>query len=179
MQLSNLSVRTTLAAAQALTVGFTVGGHGGSRWILVRAAGPSLTVLGVPNAMADPKIELHARGRRVAENDNWGDGPAVGVFSQVGAFPFATGSRDAAWIGPLVGGVSAVAYGTSPGAILVECCDASLAPTFAGAGAFPFPPGSRDAALVATVTAPAAYTVRVSGVGGAVGEALVELYELP
>lgn len=49
---------------------------------------------------------------------------------------------------------------------------------FASVAAFDLADGSRDAALV--VTAPAgAYTAQVTGVGGATGEALVEIYELP
>ena len=56
--------------------------------------------------------------------------------------------------------------------------DAGLATTFAAVGAFPLTVGSRDAALV-TSLAPGGYTVQVSGVNGAVGEALVEIYEVP
>lgn len=50
---------------------------------------------------------------------------------------------------------------------------------FSQAGAFDLPDAaSRDAAIV--VTAPAgAFTAQVSGVGGASGEALIEIYELP
>lgn len=49
---------------------------------------------------------------------------------------------------------------------------------FASVAAFDLADGSRDAVLV--VTAPAgAYTAQVTGVGGATGEALVEIYELP
>jgi hypothetical protein len=50
---------------------------------------------------------------------------------------------------------------------------------FASVGAFDLPdPASRDAALVVTVPA-GAFTAQVSGVGGATGEALIEIYELP
>ena len=57
--------------------------------------------------------------------------------------------------------------------------DAALAPVFAQVGAFPLPTGSKDSALIATLTAGRNYTVRVSGVNNTVGEALVEVYELP
>jgi hypothetical protein len=56
--------------------------------------------------------------------------------------------------------------------------DASLAATFTSVGAFSLVAGSRDAALV-TSLAPGSYTVQVSGVANGVGEALVEIYELP
>ncbi|MBL9203722.1 MAG: DUF1800 family protein, partial [Opitutaceae bacterium] len=49
--------------------------------------------------------------------------------------------------------------------------------TFASVGAFSLPAGSKDAALVATL-APGGYTAQVSGVGGGVGVALVEVYEV-
>ncbi len=259
-QLSNLSVRTTLAAAQSLNVGLTVGGNGNSKRILVRAAGPALASFGVPGVMADPKIELFSRGQKFAENDNWNTDSAGFDFARVGAFVFPNSSRDAAWSGFLDGGVSVVASGTGAGALLVECYDIDLAtptpnrlinlsarnrvgpgadvliaglyvagsgtlrvlvrgvgpaltafgvggvladpkvelfdsagvkiaendnwsdafaPTFASVGAFALPSGSLDAALVATLTAGRAYTVQVSGANGGVGEALVELYELP
>jgi hypothetical protein len=45
-------------------------------------------------------------------------------------------------------------------------------------GAFAFPDGSPDAATVITL-APGNYTAQVSGLGGATGVALVEVYELP
>jgi hypothetical protein len=46
------------------------------------------------------------------------------------------------------------------------------------AGAFPLPANSRDAALVIAL-APGNYTVVITGVGGATGVALAEVYELP
>lgn len=49
--------------------------------------------------------------------------------------------------------------------------------TFTSVGAFSLPAGSKDAALVATL-APGGYTAQVSGVGGGVGVALVEVYEV-
>ncbi|MBL9202099.1 MAG: N-acetylmuramoyl-L-alanine amidase [Opitutaceae bacterium] len=57
--------------------------------------------------------------------------------------------------------------------------EASLAPVFAQAGAFALAPGSRDAAVVLTLAAGRSYTVQVAGAGGATGEALVEVYEVP
>jgi hypothetical protein len=54
----------------------------------------------------------------------------------------------------------------------------SLSTTFASVGAFALNAGSKDAAI--TVALPAgAYTVHVSGANGGIGEALVEIYELP
>ena len=54
----------------------------------------------------------------------------------------------------------------------------SLAAAFAQAGAFTLNTGSKDAAVVVTLPAGASYTATVSGVNGATGEALVEIYDL-
>jgi hypothetical protein len=54
----------------------------------------------------------------------------------------------------------------------------TLSTTFSSVGAFGLTQGSKDAAI--TISLPAGgYTVQVSGVDGGVGEALVEVYELP
>ena len=55
--------------------------------------------------------------------------------------------------------------------------DANVPSASSSAGAFALPDGSLDAALVATL-APGAYTASVSGVGGATGVGLVELYDV-
>jgi arabinan endo-1,5-alpha-L-arabinosidase len=59
-------------------------------------------------------------------------------------------------------------WGTEPGA----------AEAFAVSHAFNLPAGSLDAAVVVTLPA-GSYTAHVAGFGGATGEALVEVYELP
>jgi hypothetical protein len=44
--------------------------------VLIRAIGPSLTQFGVPNALADPLLELHGPGGfATITNDNWRDDP--------------------------------------------------------------------------------------------------------
>ena len=54
---------------------------------------------------------------------------------------------------------------------------AAVAATAARAGAFAFAPDSLDAALLVTLE-PGAYTAVVTGVGGATGLALVEVYDV-
>jgi hypothetical protein len=53
-----------------------------------------------------------------------------------------------------------------------------LANAFTQVGAFPLPANSKDAALYVTLQ-PGAYTTQISGVGGATGVALIEVYEVP
>jgi hypothetical protein len=55
---------------------------------------------------------------------------------------------------------------------------AQIGATSKAVGAFDLAPNSKDAAMIATL-APGAYTAQVSGVGGASGVALVEIYEVP
>ena len=54
--------------------GFIITGSA-PKHVLLRAIGPSLTT-GVPNALADPVLELHGPGAFVTiTNDNWMDDP--------------------------------------------------------------------------------------------------------
>ena len=55
---------------------------------------------------------------------------------------------------------------------------ATLSAAFSSVGAFALPAASRDAAVIASLN-PGNYTVQVSGVAGATGIILVEIYELP
>lgn len=123
-RLSNLSVRTSLAAAQTLIVGFTV--SGGSKPILLRAAGPGLGSLGLAGFLPDPKLELYKGSTRVAQNDDWPLSLAS-TFTSVGAFGFANASRDSAVLENVSGGYSAWANSVSAsgaGILLVEAYDA-------------------------------------------------------
>lgn len=119
--LANLSVRTTLGAAQTLTLGAVV--SGGAKTMLIRAAGPALTAFGL-GGMSDPKLELFVGGATTATatNDDW---PASlsGTFASVGAFGFAAGSKDAALSQSLAGSFTVRASGTGAGVILVEAYD--------------------------------------------------------
>lgn len=119
-RLSNLSVRTSMAAAQTLIVGVVV--SGGPRDILVRAVGPALAVFGLGNAMADPRLELYNGSTRVFANDNWSVTLAP-TFASVGAFGLPEGSRDAAFLQPIERDRSIWALGTGPGVVLVEAYD--------------------------------------------------------
>ena len=134
-RLTNLSVRTTLIANQYLTVGFTVQGGGdlliagftitgpGRKNLLIRAAGPSLAPFGVPNLLADPKIELFDSSQtKIGENDNFVANDQT-AFASVGAFAFLAGAKDAALIASLaLGSYTAVVSGSNgiTGNALVE-----------------------------------------------------------
>jgi hypothetical protein len=70
--LGNISTRALVQTEDNVMIGgFIVGGTQSKR-VIVRAIGPSLTQYGVPNALADPTLELHdSTGALIASNDNW------------------------------------------------------------------------------------------------------------
>ncbi|MEO7600133.1 MAG: immunoglobulin domain-containing protein [Opitutus sp.] len=97
-RLVNASARAQVGTGgDLLIVGFVIGGET-SKTLLIRAVGPSLTAMGVSNVLADPKLQLFSGSTRIRENDNWGSEAAVNAeaFAQVGAFPLALDSKDAA-----------------------------------------------------------------------------------
>jgi outer membrane protein assembly factor BamB len=119
--LANLSVRVAMAAGQTLIVGFVV--DGGAKPVLVRAAGPVLNQYGL-TGVVDPQLKLfNGSSVQVAANDNW-DVALAPTFTTLGAFPFDTGSKDAALQQTINGPHSAQATATGPGALLVEAYDA-------------------------------------------------------
>jgi hypothetical protein len=121
--ISNVSVRTSLAASQTLIVGFTMAG--GAKPILVRAVGPGLAAFGVPATMDDPRLALFDGATSVASNEDWGGGSSLaGSFASVGAFPLPAASRDAALVNSVSGGRTAQINGPGAGAVLVEAYDA-------------------------------------------------------
>jgi hypothetical protein len=121
-KLTNVSARSEVGAGnETLIAGFNVSGIG-PRTLLIRAVGPSLAEFGVQGALPDPKLELFGRGEKLQENDNW-DVATRALFTRIGAFDLATGSRDAVLLVTLSPGsytaqVSGVAG--SSGVTLVE-----------------------------------------------------------
>jgi hypothetical protein len=97
-RLINLSTRGLVQAGQTLTPGFVMRGTG-SKQLLVRAIGPTLTSFGLTTALSDTSLAVIPGGSSTvqASHDDWGGSAALtGAFSAVGAFPLAANSRDAA-----------------------------------------------------------------------------------
>ncbi len=124
-RLSNVSVRTTLAANQILIVGLTM--QGGAKPALIRAAGPSLGALGIPGTMANPRLTIFNGSAPEATNDDWGgDATVASTISAVGAFPLvATTSLDAALVRSIDGGRTVQVSGPAAGNLIVEAYDAA------------------------------------------------------
>ena len=74
-QLSNISTRGLVQTGNNVMIGgFIVSGASGSINLVVRALGPTLTSFGVPNALADPTLQLYdGNGTVIAFNNNWKD----------------------------------------------------------------------------------------------------------
>ena len=126
--LANISTRGFVEAEPNVMIGGFIlgGGGGGLSEVIVRGLGPSLTDLGVADALSDPTISLFdADGNVVASNDNWMDDPNEQTV-----------------------------------------IDHGLAPM-----------NANDSALYEVLPV-GAYTVVLSGVGGATGIALVESYDI-
>jgi hypothetical protein len=70
--LGNISTRAFVQTGDNVVIGgFIVQGTEPKR-VIIRAIGPELTQYGVPNALANPTLELHNRtGALIASNDNW------------------------------------------------------------------------------------------------------------
>jgi alpha-tubulin suppressor-like RCC1 family protein len=128
-RLSNLSVRTALGANQIVIVGVTM--SGGAKSVLLRAAGPTLSVFGVPDVMADPKLDLYSGSTKVTTNDNWGGSTTLSsAFQSIGAFAYSsTASLDAALVTSIDGGRTVQVSGPTAGTVLVEGYDAGSGDT--------------------------------------------------
>ena len=77
-KLANISTRAFVSTgSDVVIVGFILGGQTGNDRVVVRGIGPSLSDLGVPDALANPTLELHDNnGAVLISNDDWQDNPA-------------------------------------------------------------------------------------------------------
>jgi hypothetical protein len=125
----NLSIRSFVGTgASAVTVGMAINGTG-SKQMLIRGVGPTLTTFGVTGVLGNPQISLFNSASVMINSDvAWGGG-------------------------------------------------ANLTSVFASLGAFALPATSADSALFVSLPAGTTYTAQVSGVNGATGVALAELYD--
>ncbi len=76
-KLDNISTRAFISTGDDIVIaGFMLGGQSGSDRVIVRGIGPSLTNAGVPDALADPTLELRDNnGALLVANNDWQDDP--------------------------------------------------------------------------------------------------------
>ena len=128
-RITNLSIRSFVGTgASAVTVGFYIAGSG-SKQMLIRGVGPTLSTFGVTGVLSTPQLTLFNSGGTVLDSDTaWGGGATLaGVFEALGAFALPATSADSALFtsltsGPYTAQVSGV-NGTT-GIALAELYDA-------------------------------------------------------
>jgi hypothetical protein len=76
-KLANISTRAFIGTGNDIVIaGFILGNSSGMDAVVVRGIGPSLTPLGVANALANPTLELRdANGALLISNNDWQDDP--------------------------------------------------------------------------------------------------------
>ena len=76
-KLANISTRAFVSTdANIVIAGFILGGGSGTNNMILRGIGPSLTAVGVANALADPTLELRdGNGALLGANNNWQSDP--------------------------------------------------------------------------------------------------------
>jgi uncharacterized delta-60 repeat protein len=162
-RLANISARTAAGTgSQTLAVGFVTQGPG-DKTMLLRGIGPSLAPFGVTGYLADPELSLFdGSGNLQLTNDNWGmsrDGGAAiaAAAAQVGAFPLAGGSLDAAALATLSPGshtFEVYGSGAGTGVALAEAYDTDTSqPSFSGPRAINFSCRSQTGAGAGTLIA--------------------------
>jgi len=95
-RLVNLSTKANVGTGSSnLTAGLVIAGTG-SKNLLLRGIGPTLSNFGVTGALAKPQLTLYNTASTIlATNSTWGGTTALSnLFSQVGAFSLATSSSD-------------------------------------------------------------------------------------
>lgn len=124
-QLANISTRGFVQTGDNVLIGGFIVTGGNAKEVLLRALGPTLAQppFNVPNALADPLIQLHRPDGTVVENDNWQDDSNS---SYIPAELRPTNPKESAilrWLAP--GGYTAVLKGANnaPGNALVEVYD--------------------------------------------------------
>ena len=133
--LGNISTRSFVQTGDNVMIGgFIVQGAEPKR-VIVRAIGPELTQYGVPNALANPTLELHdSTGALIASNDNWVTTIIGGIitsnqFREIRDSGYAPGDgRESAIIADLpAGNYTAIVRGVNntTGVALVELYDLS------------------------------------------------------
>lgn len=123
-QFNNISTRGQVEPGDNVMIGgFIPGGGSASLRVLLRALGPSLSQLGVPNPLADPTLELRdANGALVASNDNWKDNPTEQTEIQNTGIPPSNDAESAivATIPPARHTAIVAGKGSATGVALVE-----------------------------------------------------------
>jgi hypothetical protein len=130
MQAINLSTRMRVQTGDNVGIGGFIITGTAPKHVLLRAIGPSLTQSGVPDALADPVLELHGQGAFVTiTNDNWRDDPVQAALILVDGIPPTNDLESAIDATLAPGAYTALVRGknNTSGVALVEVYDLSQA----------------------------------------------------
>jgi uncharacterized delta-60 repeat protein len=129
-QAINLSTRMRVQAGDNVGIGGFIITGTAPKHVLLRGIGPSLTGSGVPDALADPVLELHGPGAFVTiTNDNWRDDPVQAALILADGIPPTNDPESAIDATLTPGAYTAVVRGknNTSGVALVEVYDLSQA----------------------------------------------------
>ena len=83
--LGNISTRAFVQTGDNVVIGGFIVQGARPKKVVIRAIGPELTQHGVPNALANPTLELHDHtGALIASNDNWETTIIGGIITMTG-----------------------------------------------------------------------------------------------
>jgi len=129
-QAQNLSTRMNVQTGANVAIGGFIITGTAPKHLLLRAIGPSLTQVGVGNALADPVMELHGPGGfATITNDNWQDDPVQAAAIIATGIPPSNSLESAIDVTVLPGAYTAIVSGknNTTGVGLVEVYDLSQA----------------------------------------------------
>jgi hypothetical protein len=112
-RMPNIATRGVVSSGAPMIAGFVVTQY--AKTVLIRGVGPTLASFGVTTACPDTQISLFSGQTVIAANQDWGQAAnpseAATAASFVGAFPLATGGKDAAMLVTLEPGPYTVLVG--------------------------------------------------------------------
>jgi hypothetical protein len=112
--LVNISTRGFVDTGDNVLIGGLIVRGGTPARVVVRAIGPSMTALGVADALPDPTLELHdGNGALIASNDDWGSSPDAGAITAAGLNP-SNSKESAILFTPAPGSYTAIVRGNGP-----------------------------------------------------------------
>lgn len=176
--------RFTVAGAAAATAGlYDVVVTSGGRTVTTSPAALTVTVPVVPGAEVSRIANLSIRTRAGTGDQTLIVGFVVGGAGTAGSKPLLVRG-----VGPTLAQFGVTGTLEDPRLELFNAAGTRLfendnwlaadGAAFAGVGAFPLTAGSRDAALLQGALAAGGYSAQVSGVGGAAGVVLAEIYDV-
>src|SRR5205085_2525095 len=88
VRVANISTRAFVQTGDNVMIGGLIVTGSGSKKVILRALGPSLSNFGISNALQDPVLELHdSTGGLLASNDNWINAPNKQAILDSGLAP--------------------------------------------------------------------------------------------